>query len=80
VVDAQGYQILTTPARFEAVQQAVETRGIPTESAEITALAFEPVRLGDASTLEAVTRLLEALDDHEDVQQVYSNAELPADH
>jgi len=78
-VDDPGYEILTTPANFESVHQAIESRGIPCEAAEVTALAELTVPLNEASTVKAVTRLLEALEDQDDVQQVYSNAEFPTD-
>jgi YebC/PmpR family DNA-binding regulatory protein len=73
----QGYEILTAPAQFEAVHKAIEVQGIRCEAAEVTALADLTVPLNDEPTIKAVTRLLEALEDHDDVQQVYSNAEFP---
>lgn len=77
--DEQGYEILTTPADFEAVHQAIDARGIRCEVAEVTALADLTVPLRDETTIRAVSRLLEALEDQDDVQQVYSNAEFPAE-
>lgn len=77
--DDQGYEILTTPADFEAVHKAIEAKGIPCEAAEVTALAELTVPLTDESTIKVVARLLEALEDHDDVQQLYSNAEFPPD-
>lgn len=73
----QGYEILTTPTQFEVVHEAIEAKGIPCEAAEVTALPELTVPLNDESTLRVVARLLEALEDHDDVQQVYSNAEFP---
>jgi len=75
--DDEGFEILTTPADFEKVNKAIEARGIKTESATIAALPELTVPVKDPATRAAVTRLLEALEDHDDVQQVYSNAELP---
>jgi len=77
--DEHGYEILTAPADFETVQKAIEAKGIPCESAEVTALSDLTVPVNDRTTVQAVTRLLEALEEHDDVQQVYSNAAFPDD-
>lgn len=75
--EEQGYEILTAPADFEAVHKSIEAKGVSCEAAEVTALADLTVALKDESVIRAVSRLLEALEDHDDVQQVYSNAEFP---
>lgn len=77
--DEHGYAVLTDPAQFESVHTVIESKGVRCESAEITAIPDLTVRLTDPATVEAVTTLVEALDDHDDVQQVYSNAEFPPD-
>lgn len=76
--DEQGYEILTDPAHFEAVQKQVEGRGIKCEVAEITALPAITVPLAAEAAVSAVNRLIEALEEHDDVKEVYSNAEFPA--
>ena len=73
--EEEGYEILTAPADFEAVHKAVETDDIATESAELTALPELTVPLASESELVKVNRLVDLLDDHDDVQEVYSNAE-----
>jgi len=77
--DEEGYEILTAPADVESVHRAIEGKGIVCEAAEVTALPDLTVPLTDEATIRAVSRLLESLEDHDDVQQVYSNAEFPAD-
>jgi YebC/PmpR family DNA-binding regulatory protein len=72
----QGYEILTTPAGLETVQRAIEARGIRCESAQVAAIPQMTVPLPDEAVVQALTQLIEALEDHDDVQQVYSNAEL----
>ena len=74
--EEEGYEILTAPADFEAVHKAVETADIATESAELTALPELTAPLASESELEKVNRLVDLLDDHDDVQEVFSNAEL----
>ena len=72
----EGYEILTAPGDFEAVHKAVEAADIATETAELTALPELTVPLASESELEKVNRLVDLLDDHDDVQEVFSNAEL----
>ena len=74
--EEEGYEILTAPADFEAVHKAVEEANITTESAELTALPELTVPLASESELGKVNRLVDLLDDHDDVQEVFSNAEL----
>ncbi|MGA4644656.1 YebC/PmpR family DNA-binding transcriptional regulator [Limisphaera sp. 4302-co] len=73
--DEQGYEIITEPARFEAVHKALEQRGIKCEVAEVTELPITTVPLQDPEAIAAVNRLIEALEEHDDVKEVYSNAE-----
>jgi YebC/PmpR family DNA-binding regulatory protein len=77
--DPQGYEILTEPGQFEQVHQQIEARHIKAAVAEVTALATLTVPLPDAQTSAAVGKLIEALEDHDDVKEVYSNAEFPED-
>jgi len=77
-VDENGYEILTSPAQLESVHKAIEARGIIVESAEVAAIPSLTVSLSDSASAHAVMQLLEALEDHDDVQQVYSNAEFPS--
>ncbi|HPC60544.1 MAG TPA: YebC/PmpR family DNA-binding transcriptional regulator [Verrucomicrobiota bacterium] len=77
--DPQGYEIITEPARFEPVLKALEARGIKPAVAEVTELPTVTVPLQDPAALAAVERLIEALEDHDDVKEVYSNEESPDD-
>jgi len=75
--DEGGYEILTEPNRFEAVHKSLEERGIKCAAAEITELPEITVPITEAGAVTAVTKLIDALEDHDDVKEVYSNAELP---
>jgi YebC/PmpR family DNA-binding regulatory protein len=77
-IDAEGFEVLTDPARFEAVHKAVDAAGIKAAGAEVTWLPLSTVPLGDAKAAEDVSRLIEMLEEHDDVKDVYSNAEFPA--
>ena len=71
--EPEGYEILTDPAHFEAVHKQIEAKGIKCVSAEVTSLPTLTVPLTDAAAA-AVTRLTEALEEHDDVKEIYSNA------
>jgi len=75
--EPQGYEILTEPGRFEAVHKQLESKGIKPDAAEVTELPSITVPLAESVAVTAVNRLLEALEDHDDVKEVYSNAEFP---
>jgi YebC/PmpR family DNA-binding regulatory protein len=77
--EPQGYEILTEPANFEAVHKQIEGKGIKCEAAEITALPAITVPLTGPTVIAAVNNLIEALEEHDDVKEVYSNAEFPDD-
>ena len=74
--DADGFEIITDPARFEAVHKILEARGIKAAVAEVTELPSLTVPLAPESAI-SVTRLVDALEDHDDVKEVYTNAEFP---
>jgi len=74
VADANGYEILTTPAQFETVHKALEAKDIKCEVAEVTELPLTTVPLPDAQAAAAVNKLIEALEEHDDVKEVHSNA------
>ena len=61
---------------FEAVHKLVDAKGIKCDVAHVTELPKQTVPLGE-SAAAAVSRLIEALEDHDDVKEVYANAEFP---
>ena len=67
-----SFEITCDPAVFNKVQEALEKSNIKPTLAENTQLAKAPVDV-DADTGQKVMRLMEALDDHDDVQSVHSN-------
>ena len=74
--DEQGYEILTEPANFEAVHKQIEAKGIKPAMAEINSLPTITVPL-NAEQAGAVNKLIEALEENDDVKDVYSNGEFP---
>jgi len=74
--DQQGYEILTEPGNFEAVHKQIEAKGIKPAMAEINSLPTITVAL-NAEQAVAVNKLIEALEENDDVKDVYSNGEFP---
>ena len=69
------FEIHTSPDAFESVREALEKNKIQTESAEITMLPKSTVKL-EGKQAEQMLRLMEALEDNEDVQNVYANFDI----
>lgn len=74
--EEQGYEILTEPAVFEAVHKQIEAKGIKADVAEITWLPTITVPL-NGEAVSNVNKLIDALEENDDVKDVYSNAEFP---
>ncbi|MST94247.1 MAG: YebC/PmpR family DNA-binding transcriptional regulator [Pedosphaera sp.] len=72
--EPEGFEILTDPAHFEAVHRQIEAKGIRCAVAEVTWL---PTVLVPVAEPKAVLRLIDLLEEHDDVKDVYSNAEFP---
>ena len=76
--EGDTWEILTDPASFEAVLSAVKAAGIPTVMSEVTMVASTYTKL-EGSTAAQMIRLLEALEDCDDTQNVYSNFDMDAE-
>ncbi len=75
--EGDTWEILTDPAAFNAVLEAIRAAKIETAMAEITMIASTYTKLEGAPANQMI-RLLEALEDHDDVQNVYSNFDMDA--
>jgi YebC/PmpR family DNA-binding regulatory protein len=73
--DEDGYEILTDPAHFESVHKQMESKGFKFAVAEVTSLPTITVPIADSAAAAAVNKLIEALEEHDDVKEVYSNAD-----
>jgi YebC/PmpR family DNA-binding regulatory protein len=78
-IDDQGdtWQVTTGPGDLHAVRSALDAAGIAFTSADLTMLPTTTVDLGDASAAKAVLRVIDALEEHDDVQNVYANFDIP---
>ncbi len=73
--DESSYEIYTSPEAFERVLNAVKSKGIETMAAEVSMIPQTYVKLEGKNAQQAV-KLMEALDDHDDVQHVYANFDI----
>ena len=71
------HQIYTSPEELYDVKEKLEKLGVPVEKAQITWIPVSTVAVNDPETARKVLRLIDALDDLEDVQQVIANFEIP---
>jgi transcriptional/translational regulatory protein YebC/TACO1 len=74
--DSDEYEIITAPADFDAVKAKLEERKIPVALAEVTMLAKNEVDVPEDKA-QQVVNLMNNLEDHDDVQKVHSNFNIP---
>lgn len=75
----KSVEILTMPETFLVVKEAINKAGFSPEQAEVTFSATTQVPITDKDTAEKVIRLIDILEDLEDVQEIYSNADISED-
>ncbi|MFI5052839.1 MAG: YebC/PmpR family DNA-binding transcriptional regulator [Acidimicrobiia bacterium] len=73
------WQITTAPTELHAVRTALEEAGIMVASADLTMLATTSVELDETSKAKSVLRVIDALEEHDDVQNVFANFDIPDD-
>ncbi len=79
VAQDDAFEVYTDPADFSAVRETLEKQEFTFISAEVRMLPQNSVEVNDPETIEKIERFLERLDDNDDVQEVYHNAQLPED-
>ena len=73
---ANDFEVLSDPAAFDAVKSALDAAKVPYTSAEVTMVPQNYIKLG-SDDAEKMLRLMDALEDHDDVQKVYANFDIP---
>ena len=73
--ESQGFVVYTTQHDFEAVRDAIKKAGIEPDEAEVKKLADNNIALEGAKA-QQLLKLVEALDDHDDVQNVWDNSDI----
>jgi YebC/PmpR family DNA-binding regulatory protein len=76
--DDSNYEVITEPGDFEAIKEAIDEASFPYIDAEVTMLPQNTTNLAGKEA-EQMVRLMESLEDCDDVQKVYTNADIPED-
>lgn len=77
VEEENEFQVLTAPEDFDAVREALEARGISFLEASVSLIPKNTVDLTEEKTAKQLLKLLESLEDHDDVQNVSANFDIP---
>ncbi len=75
--DGSSWEITAPPEDLSAVREAVEAAGFSAESAELALLPKTTVEVDDESQAKKILRLIDALEENDDVQEVYANFDIP---
>jgi YebC/PmpR family DNA-binding regulatory protein len=75
--DGSSFQITCAPESLSAVRAAVESAGFTVESADVTMVPKTTVAVEDESAAKKIVRLMDALEENDDVQDVYANFDIP---
>ncbi len=73
--DGDNFEIITSPENFESVQSAIKSAGIEPQVAEVSMVPQNYIKL-EGSSAQQMLRLMEAMEDHDDVQKVYANFDI----
>ncbi len=76
LVDGSTCEVRTPPQLLPAVREAVEAAGLTVESSELSMVASNSIDVTDVAEAKKVLRLIDALEDHDDVQNVYANFDI----
>ena len=75
--DGSSYQVTASPELLASVREAIEGAGYTIDSAELTMIPKTTVEVADESDAKKVLRLVDQLEDNDDVQDVYANFDIP---
>jgi YebC/PmpR family DNA-binding regulatory protein len=77
VAEGSTFEVVCSPDDLQAVRGALDSAGIPYDSAELTMLPKTTVPVEDESAAKKLLRLMDALEENDDVQDVYANFDIP---
>ena len=77
VREESTFQVLCAPESLTSVREALEAAGFSVDSAELTMVPKSTVAVEDENTAKKILRLMDALEENDDVQEVYSNFDIP---
>ncbi len=73
----ESYSITTEIESFEAVKEELQKQGLPADTFEMTMFPSTSIEITEPEMAARIIKLMEALDDHDDVQNVYANFDIP---
>jgi YebC/PmpR family DNA-binding regulatory protein len=76
-LDGSSYQVLAPPESLHTVREAIEAAGFTVENSELTMLPKTTVEVADEADAKKVLRLMDQLEDNDDVQDVFANFDIP---
>jgi len=76
-LDGSSFQVTCAPEDLSAVRSAVEAAGFTADSAELTMVPKTTVEVADENEAKKILRLIDQLEDNDDVQDVYANFDIP---
>ena len=75
--DGSTYEVVSAPEALTSVREAVEAAGFSVDSAELAMIPKTTVEVTDESAAKKVLRLIDQLEENDDVQEVYANFDIP---
>jgi YebC/PmpR family DNA-binding regulatory protein len=76
-LDGSSYHVTAAPENLSSVREAIEAAGLPLDSAELTMVPKTTVEVDEEAVARKVLRLVDALEENDDVQDVYANFDIP---
>jgi transcriptional/translational regulatory protein YebC/TACO1 len=76
-LDGSTYEVVSAPEDLAAVREALESAGFTVENAELTMVAKTTVEVADESAAKKILRLIDQLEESDDIQDVYANFDIP---
>jgi YebC/PmpR family DNA-binding regulatory protein len=76
-LDGSTYEIVSAPEALSAVREALEGAGFKLQSAELTMVPKTTIEVADEAAAKKVIRLIEQLEENDDVQDVFANFDIP---
>jgi YebC/PmpR family DNA-binding regulatory protein len=76
-LDVSTFQVTSAPEALKAVREAIEQAGFTVESAELTMVPKTTVQVADEAAARKILRLMDALEESDDVQDVFANFDIP---
>ena len=75
--DGSSWQVTTAPESLSAVREVIEAAGFTVDNAELTMIPKTTIEVEDESQAKKILRLIDALEENDDVQEVFANFDIP---